>query len=526
MPFSCPKTGPLSIPPSQMAAQAPENTTPSLAGSQMVRVRFAPSPTGELHVGGLRTALFNALFARHHEGRFILRIEDTDRKRQVPGAEANLIALLNWSGLRPDEGPEQGGDRGPYRQSERLPRYRAAAERLIAEGHAYRCYCTAAELEAMRAAQIARGLPPKYDGRHRHLSPAEETRLQAAGRPYVIRMRIPAASKPIVIADRVRGKVAFALDQLDDQVLLKSDGFPTYHLAVVVDDHAMGITHVLRAEEWLPSTPKHVLLAGWLGYPLPGYAHLPLLLNPDGSKMSKRAGDTSTEAYRRAGYLPEALINFLALMGWNPGDAREVFAPRELEQLFTLERVGRSGAVFNQRKLDWMNAQHLQRMTQDELLTAVRPFLRGAASREPEDRLRQMLAAVASSLTRLEQINAALAPFYAAVDEDIVRALQEDPEAQRALRAFAEEVEAIHAAAIHAAAIHTADWEASTFRVLARAAQKRCGLKGRALFQPLRRALTGADQGPDLAAMAAVLGIEEVHARLRRVLTATEEVSA
>ncbi len=253
-----------------------------------VRVRFAPSPTGDLHVGGLRTALYNYLFAKKHGGSFILRIEDTDRERFVPGAEEGIIDLLHWAGVKPDEGPHKDGGYGPYRQSERLHLYREAAGRLIEQGNAYRCYCTPEELEQMRREQQARGESPKYDGRHRNLTGAESARYEAEGRKHVVRMRIPEQAERIVVRDQVRGEVEFDSRQLDDQVLLKSDGFPTYHLAVVVDDTAMEITHILRAEEWLPSVPKHLLLYRWLGYDVPVMAHLPLLLNEDRSKMSKR----------------------------------------------------------------------------------------------------------------------------------------------------------------------------------------------------------------------------------------------
>ncbi|HEX7927781.1 MAG TPA: glutamate--tRNA ligase, partial [bacterium] len=283
-----------------------------------VRVRFAPSPTGELHVGGLRTALFNFLLARQTGGQFILRIEDTDQERFVPGAQEGIVEMLQWAGIDPDEGPHKSGPYGPYKQSERLHLYKAAAEKLIADGHAYRAYDTPEELDEMRKVQVAKGLPPKYDGRHRSLTAEDCAKFEAQGRKAVVRMKMPERDERIVVSDLVRGKVAFNSKELDDQVILKSDGFPTYHLAVVVDDKHMRITHMLRAEEWLPSTPKHLYLYKWRGYEVPQFAHLPLLLNDDRSKMSKRKGDVAAEAYRANGYLPEAMVNFLALLGWNP----------------------------------------------------------------------------------------------------------------------------------------------------------------------------------------------------------------
>ena len=313
-----------------------------------VRVRFAPSPTGELHVGGLRTALFNYLFAKHHAGAFVLRIEDTDRSRHIPEAEERICEDLEWAGLIPDEAPHRPGPFGPYRQSERLDIYHAAANKLVDRGVAYPCYCSPELLEEMRKERMAQNLSTKYDGRCRRLTESERNAREEEGLKPVIRMMIPdpAEGFEIEVKDMVRGSVTFDSAQLDDQVLIKADGFPTYHLAVVVDDHEMKITHVLRAEEWLPSTPKHLLLYRWLGWEPPRFAHLPLLLNADRSKMSKRKGDVAVEAYRSQGYLPDALVNFIALLGWNPGDDRELFNPAELAANFSIERINKTGAIF------------------------------------------------------------------------------------------------------------------------------------------------------------------------------------
>lgn len=332
-----------------------------------VRVRFAPSPTGYLHVGGLRTALYNYLFARNSGGKFILRIEDTDRNRYVDGAVENLISTLNWVGLDYDEGPDKPGDFGPYMQSERLDLYKKYSEELISNGHAYYCFCTPERIQSLREEQQSKKLQAKYDKHCLHLSKEEiETNLKN-GVPHVVRLNVP-VDKTIAFDDVVRGRVEFSSDTVDDQVLIKSDGYPTYHLANVVDDHLMKITHVIRGEEWLSSTPKHVLLYKALGWELPVFAHLPLLLNPDKSKLSKRQGDVAVEDYKEKGYLKEALINFVALLGWNAGDDKEFYLMNELIENFSLERVNKSGAVFNVEKLNWLNGEHLRGKSDDELL--------------------------------------------------------------------------------------------------------------------------------------------------------------
>ena len=295
--------------------------------SDEVRVRFAPSPTGFLHVGGLRTALFNYLFARNSGGKFILRIEDTDRARYVEGAVDNLITTLRWAGLDYDEGPVVGGDFGPYVQSERLAIYKKHVDVLLEKRVAYRCFCTPERLDAMRKEQEKKKLQPKYDRTCLSLSENEIEANLSAGKPYVVRLKVP-DNVTIKFSDIIRGDVEFASERVDDQVLLKSDGYPTYHLANVVDDHLMNISHVIRGEEWLSSTPKHVLLYEAFGWELPKFAHLPLLLNPDRSKLSKRQGDVAVEDYRDKGYLKEALVNFVALLGWNPGDDMSIFARR------------------------------------------------------------------------------------------------------------------------------------------------------------------------------------------------------
>ena len=342
--------------------------------SNIPRVRFAPSPTGYLHVGGLRTALYNYLFAKNKNGKFILRIEDTDRNRLVEGAVDNLISTLKWVGLDYDEGPDNPGEFGPYIQSERLEIYKKYSEQLIEKGKAYYCFCTAERLQELREEQQKHKLQGKYDKHCLHLTKEEIDANIAAGKPHVVRLNV-LPDELIKIEDVVRGEVEFNSNTVDDQVLVKSDGFPTYHLANVVDDHLMQITHVIRGEEWLSSTPKHVLLYDALEWERPVFAHLPLLLNPDKSKLSKRQGDVAVEDYRAKGYLKEALVNFVALLGWNAGDDKEFYNLEGLVNNFSLDRVNKSGAVFNVEKLNWLNGEHLRSKPNDELLQMLRDEL-------------------------------------------------------------------------------------------------------------------------------------------------------
>lgn len=330
----------------------------------MIKTRFAPSPTGYLHVGGLRTALYCYLFAKKNKGGFVLRIEDTDQERYIEGATENLIKTLEWIGLEYDEGPRYGrscgklkqkGNFGPYVQSMRTDIYKEHAQKLIDSGHAYRCFCTRERLEEMREMQTKRKQAPMYDRKCCDLPESEVEAKIKAGESFVVRQKIP--YEIIKFKDLVRGNVQFHGKTIDDQVLVKSDGFPTYHLANVVDDHLMKITHVIRGEEWLPSTPKHISLYHAFGWNVPEFAHLPLLLNPDKTKLSKRQGDVAVEDYIKKGYTREAIINFVSLLGWNPGggEEQEVFSLKELEKIFSIEKVHKSGAVFNLEKLDWFN---------------------------------------------------------------------------------------------------------------------------------------------------------------------------
>jgi len=354
-----------------------------MSDTKNVRARFAPSPTGQLHVGGLRTALYNYLLVKNLGGSYILRIEDTDQNRFVPGALENLIHILDEMGVHHDEGLFfdndvliQKGNYGPYIQSERLPLYREYVEKLLETGKAYHCFCSMTRLTTLREEQTQKKMAPKYDKYCLSLSHEEVEERLASHEPYVIRLNVDEARGEIVFDDLVRGRVSIHTKDIDDQVLMKSDGFPTYHLANVIDDHLMKISHVIRGEEWISSTPKHILIYEALEFPLPKFAHLPLLLNPDKSKLSKRQGDVAVEDYLVKGYLKETLVNFVALLGWNPraGSTQEIFTLDELIEKFDISQIHKSGAVFDIKKLDWMNAEYIKRLSLDVLYEQALPF--------------------------------------------------------------------------------------------------------------------------------------------------------
>jgi glutamyl-tRNA synthetase len=330
----------------------------------MVRVRFAPSPTGAPHIGNVRTALFNWLWARHNHGQFILRVEDTDQAREVENGLELILESLRFLGMDWDEGPDIGGPYGPYRQSERLALYQTYADELVVKGAAYRCYCTPAELAQMRAEQEARGEATRYDRRCRWLTPAQRAAREAEGRSYVIRLAVPLEGST-TLHDFIHDDITIQNESVDDQVLMKSDGFPTYHMAVVVDDHLMHITHVMRADEWIPSFPKHILLYQAFAWEPPQFGHVPIVLGPDKRKLSKRHGATSVDQLKNEGYLPEALLNFMALLGWSLDDKSELFSRQQLIELFTLDHLHHSPAIFDRAKLDWMNGYYIRSLPAD-----------------------------------------------------------------------------------------------------------------------------------------------------------------
>lgn len=374
-----------------------------------VRVRFAPSPTGYLHVGGLRTALYNFLFARRHAGACILRIEDTDRTRFVEGATENIITVLRWAGVEFDESPEKGGNYGPYVQSERFDLYRHYAEELLQRGAAYYAFDTAEELDAMRERQQKSGIAPRYDRtvmKNQYTIGEEKTRqMLESGAPRVIRLKVPLTGD-ITFEDIIRGIITVPAREVDDQILLKSDNFPTYHLANIVDDHLMQISHVIRGEEWLPSTPKHALLYDALGWQRPQFAHLPLLLNPDKSKLSKRQGDVAVEDYRAKGYFADALVNFVALLGWNPSGEQEIFTMQELIKSFDLRKVNKAGAVFDLQKLDWMNGEYMRSKPLDILTQEFEPIAREAGITHASEYLSQVISLLRERVHKLQELPA------------------------------------------------------------------------------------------------------------------------
>lgn len=476
----------------------------------MIRLRFAPSPTGYLHVGGLRTALFSYLYAKQQGGSFIFRLEDTDQQRLVVGSEENLVETLRWAGIEVDEGPQGRGAVGPYRQSERLPIYHQHAQQLLEKGHAYPCFCSAETLDQMRAQQQQSGTSPRYDGRCRHLTDAEASAQLKAGASHVIRMKIPSVNQSLLLKDLVRGTIVIDTEQLDDQVLIKASGFPTYHLAVVVDDHLMGITHVVRGEEWLPSYPKHHLLYQYFGWDPPHFIHLPLILNPDRSKLSKRQGDVAVEDFRRQGYLPEALINFVALLGWGPSHNQEIFSKKELIEQFSFDRVSKSGAVFDRDKLNWMNQHYLHALSPDELFKRLEPYLANTPFAQKDPVLLKKACVVSQKrMTTLADIQGKLPLFFEEkpllTDPNIKEFLQTEM-AQIVLNAFRQRVTDMEV-----------PLEAESFKVLMKALQQQTGIKGPDLWHPVRYALTLEEQGPDLGMVVEIFGKQKILMMLDQV---------
>jgi len=461
------------------------------------RVRFAPSPTGRLHVGNARTALFNWLFARKSGGTLVLRVEDTDRERSTRESEEAMLESLRWLGLDWDEGLEAGGDFGPYRQSERLHLYAEAARRLLDEGKAYPCFCTDEELAAKRERAQAEKRAPVYDGTCAGLDPAEAA-ARAAAEPHTLRFRAPV--RDFSVDDIVRGRVTFPAGTVGDYILLRQDGMPVYNFACVVDDGLMQISHVLRGEDHLPNTLRQVMLYEALGLEAPRFAHLSMILGEDRSKLSKRHGAVSVEDFREKGYLPEALLNYLALLGWNPGDEREEMPAEEIVEAFSLERLNKAPAVFDRGKMDWIAGLKIRAMKPDELLETARPFLPG----ESDERRLKMIAAAQDNLRCMADLPEALSALREAPAEPDGEAAAWLEGAGGLFEALATELEA------------AAELSAESFKAAMKSAGKSAGVKGKQLFMPVRVRLTGLMHGPDLAATAEILGRDEVLARLRR----------
>lgn len=436
-----------------------------------VRVRFAPSPTGHLHVGGARTAIFNWLYARHHGGVFIIRVEDTDQARSTRELEAMVLDDLRWLGIHWDEGPDSGGPHAPYRQSERREAYGRAIVELIARGVAYRCYCSEEDLEAKRKRAEIEGRPPHYD-----LTCWRNRRSDSAA-PSAIRFHVP-DDGDVTIHDLIRGEVTWKKESLGDFILVRSDGMPTYNYSVVVDDHDMEISHVIRAEEHLTNTHRQVLIYRSMGWDTPQFAHVSLILGPDRAKLSKRHGATSVAAYAAEGYLPDAMLNYLILLGWSTPDGREIFSRAHAIANFSFDRVNAAPAVFDAAKLEWMNAQYLREMASGELAPLVRPYLDVAW-------LEEGIELAKTSVTRLNQFPEALA---------IVRSFAP----ASVDRAFAEKL----AAELRD---NGAPADADGYHAMVERLKAATGLKGKALFMPLRLALTGMDHGPELVRLIPLL---------------------
>ncbi|MEK7494820.1 MAG: glutamate--tRNA ligase [Patescibacteria group bacterium] len=499
--------------------------------SKSTRVRFAPSPTGFLHIGSLRTALYNYLFAKKMGGSYILRLEDTDQKRFVSGATENLIQVLTRMGVLHDEGLvyegaelSELGSFGPYKQSERLLMYQEYVAKLLESGTAYHCFCSAERLEQVRTEQTKNKQAPKYDKHCLKLSQEEAQKNLLEGMSFVIRLNVSVERGDIIFQDIVRGEVKINARDIDDQVLMKSDGFPTYHLANVVDDHLMEITHVIRGEEWLPSTPKHVLLYEAFGWDMPEFAHLPLLLNPDKSKLSKRQGDVAVEDYLAKGYLEEALVNFVALLGWNPGqgNTQEVFSMDELVEAFDITHIHKAGAIFDQKKLDWMNGEYIKKYDIDDLYEKIqaiggfeKDFIQNAPEAfKQEAHLKKVLRIEQTRLLRLTDFgteNPFLFTEEILYDSSILN-WKQNPKEQT--------VEALEKAHMILSNVSEEEWQDQSH--LESLLLEAAGDKKGDFLWPLRVSLTGAERSPSPFEVAWALGKEE---SLTRILQAIKSLS-
>lgn len=485
-----------------------------------VRVRYAPSPTGEPHVGNIRTALFNWLLARRHGGSFIVRIEDTDRTRYTEGATEVILEALRWLGLDWDEGPEVDGPHGPYFQSQRLDLYHRETRRLLDSGHAYYCYCSEERLEQVRKERAARKERFGYDRRCRNLTSEERAKLaaelEAQGRKPVVRFAMPLHGETEV-DDLIRGHITWQNELQDDFVILKSDGFPTYHLAVIVDDHAMGITHVMRAEEWLSSTPKHINLYHALGYPTPRYAHLPMILGKDRSKLSKRHGATSIMEYRRMGFLPDAMLNFLALLGWSLDDQTQVISREDLIKNFSIERIGKAGAIFDQEKLEWMNGYYIRQLSPERFIQEIRPFLeRDLPPSIPRpvdaERLLPIAPLLQERLKKLDEAAYLTEYFFSDLVEydpkDLVQKRMDVPSTVDALRRSLETLRGLDG------------FGPQELETALRTLAEEMGLKAGQVFGTLRVAVTGRAATPPLFDTMAAIGRERCLKRVERAISA------
>jgi glutamyl-tRNA synthetase len=473
--------------------------------STQPRLRIAPSPTGDPHIGTAYMALFDYAFVHQNGGDFVLRIEDTDRARYSESSERRIFEALHWLGLDWDEGPDIGGPDAPYRQSERLPIYAEYARALVADSHAYHCFCTRERLDDLRKAQAAAKQPPRYD---RHCLGLDPSTVQAnldSGIPSVIRLKMPDGGD-MTFTDLVRGPISFQNDLQDDPVLLKADGFPTYHLAVVVDDHLMRITHVVRGEEWISSTPKHVALYNAFDWELPVFIHMPLMRNADKSKISKRKNNTSIDWYREQGFLPAALLNYLALQGWSMPDGRETFSLQEFIAAFTWDRVVAGGPIFDLKRLDDLNGQYIRMMSENELLEALAPFLPAGA--DPA-LVRSTIPLVQSRINRLTEYPVLAGFFFQEPVYDAATLAEKHlgPEGSKALLL-----------AVRDSCSHVEEWNHPALEQAFRALAERAGVKMRQLAEVARVPITGSKAGPPLFESMELLGRDTCLARIDRAL--------
>ncbi len=463
-----------------------------------VRVRFAPSPTGYLHVGGARTAIFNYLFARHNGGVFVLRIEDTDVERSTRASEESLLEDLRWLGLEWDEGPDVGGPVAPYRQSERMAIYRDVADKLVAQGKAYPCFCTDEELDRKREEAIAASRPPQYDGTCRDLTPAEVAERRAAGLPEAIRFRV--GEGVVRFHDAVRGDMELGHDMVGDWVTLRSNGLPTYNFACAVDDHLMKISHVIRGEEHLPNTLRQIMIYDARGATHPIFVHVPLILAEDRSKLSKRHGASSVEDLRATGYLPDAATNYLLLLGWSHPQSKEIMPRDEMIKTFDIERIGKAAAIFDKKKLMWMNGQYIRKLDLDTLLKLVEPYTPDFLKRYDDATRREIASILQDSIDTLSDFATRARIFEPeVVYEDEAKALLQTESAGRVVASMIKRLRE------HDGAI-TPD----SFKQMILATGAETELKGKELYFPIRGAMTGSVHGPDLTRVAAVKGKDTV----------------
>ncbi len=484
-----------------------------------VRVRFAPSPTGPLHIGGARSALFNYLLARRLGGKLVLRIEDTDLERSSRESEVNIMDSLKWLGISWDEGPDVGGSYGPYRQTERLDTYRNFTQKLLDEGKAYYCYCTEEELEEERKACLARGEMPRYSGKCANLTPEEKKRYEAEGRKPVIRFRVP-KDQEIVVQDLVRGNVSFDSNGIGDFVIVKSDGIPTYNYAVVIDDSLMKISHVMRAEEHLSNTPRQILIYQALGFEVPKFAHISLILGKDRTKMSKRHGATSVVQYKELGYLPEAVVNFLALLGWSPEGEEEIFTMEEIIEQFSLDRVAKNPAVFDMDKLKWINGIYIRKTEKERIIKLALPYLQKAdfVSKKPGQ----------EEMEWVELVVDALAESLSAVSEIVehlgmLKSEEIAPENEEAENILKEDTFPTVANSFWQKLKDLPEVKPENVKPLFKAVTKELKLGGKKVYMPLRIALTGEMHGPELFYIIPILGKDLTYKRLQK---AVESVGA